>query len=285
MNEIKYKYLNDDTIYKEKQSYSKRFLYHTILGRLLLKLIIRTSISNIVGFYLNSKYSRPIIKKYINKNSIKMDLYEDKKYQSFNDFFIRKRKEIKKTNQKKDFISTANSRITSYKITNDLKLYIKNSTYSLQELVKDDKLCQEYKDGIVLVYRLSPSDYHHYIYCDNGKVLFHKKIKGVLHTVNPIAFDKYKVFSENTREVMLLKTENFGEIIQIEVGALLVGKIENEKNKIFKRYDEKGHFEFGGSTIIQLLKKNAIKLNSEILNNSINDIETYIEIGDVIGNK
>ena len=110
-----------------------------------------------------------------------------------------------------------------------------------------------------------------------------KKINGKLHTVNPIVYDKYQVFTENKREVSFLKTTNLDEIIQIEVGALCVGRIKNRDIDEYKRYDEKGYFEFGGSTIIQLFKKNIIDIDKKILNNTKENIETQVSIGDVIG--
>ena len=76
-----------------------------------------------------------------------------------------------------------------------------------------------------IIYRLSPSDYHRYIFCDNGTQKHIRKINGKLHTVNPIVYDKYKVFTENYREITELDTENFGKILQVEVGALCVGKL------------------------------------------------------------
>ena len=82
-----------------------------------------------------------------------------------------------------------------------------------------------------------------------------------------------------------MNTNNFGKVIQIEIGAMLVGKIVNNYNKEFKKLEEKGFFDYGGSTIVQLFKKNVIKIDEEIIENSKNDIETRVEIGMKIGEK
>ena len=281
---MKYKYLKKDELYDIEISSSQKFLYNTIPGRIILKLIYNRFISNIVGFFLNLRISKPLIKKYITKYDIDMNLYKEKNYTSFNDFFKRELKEINKTNNKNDFISICDSKISIYKIEKDLILNIKNSKYTLEELVKD-KINKDYENGYCLIYRLEPKDYHHYIFNDEGKILSKKRINGKLHTVNPIVYEKYQVFTENKREVTILKTENFSEIIQIEVGALCVGKIKNRDVKEFKRYDEKGYFEFGGSTIIQLIKNNQIEIDKELIENTKNDIETQVTIGTVIGGK
>ena len=268
----------------EKSNKALLFLYHTILGRIILKLLYNKPISNLAAFFLNLRISKPMINHYIKKYQIDMNLYKKKTYKSFNDFFKRELKDIKKTKSKDDFISLCDSKVMVYKITDDLKLKIKNTTYNLKELIKES-LNNEYKNGICIIYRLEPKDYHHYIFNDEGEVLSNKKIDGKLHTVNPIVYDSYQVFTENKREVTVLKTKNFDEIIQIEVGALCVGRINNYSVKEFKRYDEKGFFEFGGSTIIQLLKENKVEIDQEILNNSMEEIETQVFIGDRIGNK
>jgi len=223
-----------------------------------------------------------MIKKYINKYHIDMNLYKEKKYKSFNEFFKRELKEINKTKDKDDFISICDSKISVYKIEKDLIINVKNSKYTLEELIKD-KIDKDYEGGYCLIYRLEPKDYHHYIFNDDGKILSNKKINGKLHTVNPIVYDKYQVFTENKREVSVLKTKHLNEVIQIEVGALCVGRINNLDLQEFKRYDEKGYFEFGGSTIIQLIKKDIITVDKEIINNTKNNIETQVNIGDVIG--
>lgn len=117
----------------------------------------------------------------------------------------------------------------------------------------------------------------------NGKIIFSKKIDGSLHTVRPIAFKNHKVFIENQREITLLETENFQRIIQIEVGALFVGRIKNKDIKNFKRGQEKGYFEFGGSTVILILKEN-VNIFDEILKNTKNNKETIVKCAEKIGN-
>ena len=66
---------------------------------------------------------------------------------------------------------------------------------------------------------------------------------------------------------------------------MLVGKIVNYKKRNFKRLEEKGYFDFGGSTIVQLFEKEKIKIDNDILIKSNEDIETKVEIGMKIGEK
>ena len=100
--------------------------------------------------------------------------------------------------------------------------------------------------------------------------------------MQPIAFKRYKVFHENSREITFLKCDNLGDVCYIEVGALMIGKIVNKNINEFKKGEEKGYFEFGGSTVIMLIDKN-IEINKKIIENSENDIETIVKMGQCIG--
>ena len=93
----------------------------------------------------------------------------------------------------------------------------------------------------------------------------------------------FNFYNKNAREWTLLNTSNFGKVVHCEIGALCIGKIKNHhETHIFKKGEEKGYFEFGGSTIIQLIKKDKVKINKQIVENSKNDVETYVAIGDVL---
>ena len=268
--------LRSGSYVKEKNNKSLKFLYNTILGRLLLRIVITKFVSNLYSRYMNSKFSKHKIKRFIKKNNINMNEYEKKDYNSFNDFFIRNIK-VNLRKIEGGIISPCDAKLTIYKVNKDLKLKIKNSIYTVEELIKEK---QNYK--YALVFRLDVCDYHHYIYMDDGNVISNKVIDGVFHTVQPIALKKYKVFMENSREVTFLKCKNLGNICYIEVGALMVGKICNEKKEIFKKGEEKGHFEFGGSTIIVLINSD-VKFNKKIIENSKKEIETIVKMGQNIG--
>ena len=261
------------------------FLYHNFLGRVLLKILYLPFISKIVGKYMNSKLSIKRIDKTIKKYNIDMNLFEKKEYISFNDFFTRKKKNIDIDNNKNHFISPADSKLLVIKLNKDASFDIKNSIYNLRNIIDKD-LTEEYRDGYALIFRLEVNDYHHYHFIDDGYLDEYKFIKGILHTVQPIAYEKYPVFHRNSREYTILHTENFGDIIEVDVGALLVGRITNNKNiKKYKKGDEKGYFEFGGSTIILFVKENMIEIDNDILINSTLGKETIVSCGERIGIK
>ena len=124
-----------------------------------------------------------------------------------------------------------------------------------------------------------------YAYAESGVKSRNRFIEGGLHTVRPVALEERPVFTENCREYCLIKTEKFGTLVQMEVGAMLVGKISNDnmgKGPV-KRGEEKGHFEYGGSTIIVLLRRGAAEIREDILQASKEGIETPVKLGEAIG--
>jgi phosphatidylserine decarboxylase len=72
--------------------------------------------------------------------------------------------------------------------------------------------------------------------------------------------------------------------VQTEVGALLIGKIKNNKKSTFRKNEEKGYFEFGGSTIVVLINKD-IEFDEDIAKMNEQGIEIQVRAGERIGIK
>ena len=255
----------------------------------MLSVLTRPVLSKSVGKFMDSKLSIRRIKSFVEKNNIELSEYEDVEYKSFNEFFTRKIKPgMRKIDmQPAHFISPCDSKLSAYKIDNDSLFCIKDSMYSLCDLLggNDDRYHQ-YSEGYCMIFRLAVDDYHRYCYIDNGVKDENIFIKGELHTVQPIALNKYNIYKRNSREYTVLSTENFGDVIQIEVGAMMVGRIVNQHGACsFLKGEEKGMFEFGGSTIVLLVKKDIITIESYIMANSAKGVETAVKYGQKIGDK
>ena len=113
-------------------------------------------------------------------------------------------------------------------------------------------------------------------------------IPGNYYSVNPIALERIpKLYCQNKREWSVFKSDNFGDILHIEVGATCVGTIIQTytTNKRVNKGDEKGYFKFGGSTTILLLKKDLVKIDEDIINQTKLGYETMVLMGESIGKK
>lgn len=267
-------------------SLALHFLYRTHCGRLLLKLLVRPSVSRAAGRFLSGRCSKPLIRPFIRKNRIATDdvLVPPGGFASFNDFFTRKRRISFPDDLHDRLISPCDGRLSRIPLRGETFLEVKNSVYTLTDLLCDAELAKSFEGGEALVFRLMPVDYHRYSYPADGTVTASKTIRGVLHTVRPIALRTVPVFFQNFREYQVIETEKFGRMVQMEVGALFVGRISNhsrpEENMTVAAGEEKGYFEFGGSTIILLREKNAPELNEKIRTATENGAELYVRVGE-----
>ena len=74
----------------KKESPGLKFLYNTIPGRFILKLMVSRGVSQICGRFLDSPASKCLIGRFVRKNNINMDEYEEQDYSCFNEFFYRR---------------------------------------------------------------------------------------------------------------------------------------------------------------------------------------------------
>ncbi len=195
-----------------KESLSLRFLYHTVPGRCVLRVLISPGISKVAGSFLNSRFSKNFIPGFMKKNHITLEGIDvpEGGFACFNDFFYRKRKQVVFDEEPKHFCSPCDSLLTCIEMREGTVLDVKNSEYSVKDLLQDDALAEEFKEGYALVFRLTPSHYHRYSYQADGVRKLRRRIDGRLHCVRPIALHQYPVFAQNSREYEVIDTVEFG---------------------------------------------------------------------------
>ena len=271
------------------QDHLLEVIYGHALTRMLLLPFLSPAVSDICGKFLSTRLSRRIIPSFVKKNHIDLGIYEKQEFDSYNAFFTRKIKaEQRPINEQKNIlISPSDGKVTAYPITQKGRFWIKHTQYTAAQLLKDERLAERYMGGWIYVIRLTVDDYHRYCYVADGRKSRQRKIRGVLHTVNPVANDYYPIYKMNSREYCLLKTKEFGTILLMEVGALMVGKINNheEDSAQVKRGEEKGMFEFGGSTIVVMTEPGMTEPDKDIIQNTKAQAETLIKMGEPIGCK
>jgi len=270
------------------------WLYSSPQGMKLLELLLKKKIpSQLCGYYCDWVHSKRKINKFVEDFKIDMSCYEmpEKGFNNFNEFFYRKLKKgtTDIANDNDSFISPCDGKILAYEAIDIHKLIqIKGITYSLAELIGQDALASSYAGGSCLVFRLCPSDYHRFHFVDHGTCGPTTKIKGFYYSVNPTSINRIKkIFCSNKREWSILYSENLGEVLYVEVGATFVGSIIQtyNTNQKVKKGDEKGYFKFGGSTVILFLKKDVIRIDKDILEQTAKGVECSVRMGERIGSK
>ena len=265
------------------------FLYRTVAGRAVLKVLAAPKVSVAAGRFLSTSLSKPLIDYYIKKHDIDMSDIDIPQggFASFNDFFTRKKKNFNVDNSNGRMISPSDGFLTCIPIREEVVFDIKHTKFFLKDLLKNNDLAAKFKDGVALVYRLTPANYHRYCYVADGRIVSRRRINGELHCVRPVATSTIPVFVQNSREYQVIDTEMFGTIVQMEIGALMVGKISNNPkyidNSVVWAGDEKGYFEFGGSTIVILLQKDTVEFSDSIKKKIASKEEFAVKIGECIG--
>lgn len=290
-----------------------RFLYRTVPGRLLLRLLTHPLVSQMVGRLLSSRASARLATYYIRRYGIDLSGIEvpEGGFPSFNAFFTRKRKEDGSDVGRADvgrgiadvgnaaagvepgrsayLLSPCEGFLSVLDIREHTVLDVKHTEFSVKDLLRDGKLAARFTDGLALVFRLTPANYHRYCYAADGRVVRWRRISGRLHCVRPVALRTYPVFVQNSREYQVLRTESFGVMVQMEVGALLVGKITNYPRTKFspatRAGEEKGYFEFGGSTIILLLEKGRARVPDELIARKNENGEIPVRMGEHVAER
>lgn len=285
------KYADRQGNYWEEASFQDKFLeklYGCAAGRILVNILIQSPISKLGGLFLDTSVSRLLIPGFVSRHQLCSEQWEKQCFSSYNDFFTRKLKEGERPIPKSEYllISPCDGKLSVYPISEKGRFKIKHTGYTLVHLLRNQKLAKRFQNGSIFIFRLTVDDYHRYCYVADGVKSSNYRIPGVLHTVNPVANDQEPIYKENTREYCLLHTTQFGTVLMMEVGALMVGKIHNYHGagKV-KRGQEKGRFEFGGSTIILLTEPGKVQIDRDLLKNSRHGYETVVKSGEAIGRK
>lgn len=267
------------------------WVYGNRLGRLLENaLLSRKWLSRAMGAWYSSPYSARQIDGFVEQYGIDRGEFEPGPFADFNSFFVRRFAPGRRT-----FVegarmpAPAEARYFAWsESSEELRLPVKGAWLSPIELLGDTHEAayrQRIQGGPVLLARLCPVDYHRFHFPDRGDWLSLHRVDGRLHSVNPLALKAFpRTFLENERQVSWLKTERFGLLAYIEVGALGVGQIRQSHSpgSPFERGDEKGYFLFGGSTVIVIGEKGAWTPSADLLTHTEGGHETLVRLGEEV---
>ncbi|CCH41646.1 Phosphatidylserine decarboxylase proenzyme 2 [Wickerhamomyces ciferrii] len=269
-------------LYKGKGADSRR------IKTLLKNLSVRQ------GARFDSPSSVKDIDSFIKFHGLDLSECESKDFKTFNDFFYRKLRQGSRppeSNDEKIVVSPADSRCTAFNnVSSATKVWIKSRSFSIAKLLGEEfkNDLESFEDCSIAVFRLAPQDYHRFHSPVNGVIGEPVYIQGEYYTVNPMAIrSDLDVFGENVRVIVPIETEQFGKVIVIAVGAMMVGStvLTVGKGDDINRADELGYFKFGGSTILTLFTKGSMEFDSDLVGNSNDCIETLVRVGMSVGHK
>lgn len=247
--------------------------------------------SQLYGWWQRTHWSAsqivPFIKKYgINANEF-LDPVDS--FGCFNDFFIRALKPEARpiAGDKEVAVIPADGR---YRFISNIAeagdIIIKGESFSIAQLLDDPALAERYANGSMVLARLCPSDYHRFHFPTLALPMTTRLINGYLYSVNPLSVKKsLKRFCENRRMVTELRTEHFGTIQYVEVGATSVGSIVQTvaPHTIQPKGGEKGYFAFGGSALVLLFEPGRLTFSEDLENLGREGLEIKCLMGQPLG--
>lgn len=246
------------------------------------------------------KYSCPSsassIEPFIRFHNLDMSevLEATRSFKTFNEFFYRKLKPGSRPAENPDepgtAVSAADCRLTAFSsVDMATRLWIKGRQFSIERLL-GDAYPEDYKlftdNATVLIFRLAPQDYHRVHSPVDGIMGEPKHIGGQYYTVNPMAVrSSLDVFGENVRTVFPIESMEFGRVMIIMIGAMMVGScvVTRKPGEQVRRAEELGYFQFGGSTVVALFEQGKMIPDSDIAANSSVKIETLVKVGMSVG--
>jgi phosphatidylserine decarboxylase len=265
--------------------------YANALGRRLTHLLMaRRAVSVLYGRLQRHPVTRRQISGFIKQYGIDLSqvVIPPGGFASFNDFFIRQLKPAARPidPDPRRFIAPADSRLQAFDLRHGSRVRVKGIDISLYGLLGLPSHPTPWDGGTVLVFRLAPCDYHRFGHVADGVQGAVHTVKGRFHSVNPLAMrHKPDVLMTNFRQWCLVQSPLWGTVIQIEVGAMLVGSIVQHlpRGGACSRGREKGYFQFGGSTVVIVVEPDRLRLDEDIQRYSNQGVETLVGYGEDVG--
>ncbi|MBK7173665.1 MAG: phosphatidylserine decarboxylase [Bacteroidales bacterium] len=264
------------------------WLYNNPAGEATLwALAKRKVVSTVYGNRMDHPSSVSKIQPFVDEFDIDMSAAQKQEFNSFNDFFTRKLKNIARpvdTNSTV-IVSPADGKVLAYANISNSDFIIKGYRFDISSFLNNARLAQNYFDGTLVIIRLAPPDYHRFHFPISGSVSPVTRIDGDYYSVNPLALRKMaEIFCLNKREYVIISNPMFGDVVMAEIGATMVGSIvQTYTGDDVKKGEEKGYFEFGGSTVALLFEKNRVNIDKDLLINTSKGYETEIREGERIG--
>ncbi|KAL1405276.1 phosphatidylserine decarboxylase [Vanrija albida] len=214
-------------------------------------------------------------------------------FKTFNEFFYRRLKPgarpVEDPGNERRLVSAADCRLMVFDTVSDAKqIWIKGRDFTVSRLIGPtyQPIVSNYNGGALAIFRLAPQDYHRFHSPVRGRIGKMTDIDGEYYTVNPQAIrTALDVYGENVRKVVPIISEEFGTVMTIWVGAMMVGSIGTsvEEGQMVERGDELGWFAFGGSTLVVVFERGRVIWDEDLQANGKAAIETLVRVGMGLG--
>jgi phosphatidylserine decarboxylase len=211
-----------------------RITDHDGLNFLATNRIPRRYLTRLVGWL--AKIEQPLVRDLsiaVWRQFSDLDLTDARKatFRSLHDCFIRELKPgARPVDPRTDVLTSPCDAVVgaSGRIVDGVMLQVKGSTYALSELVRDDAVVANFRNGTYVTLRLTASMYHRFHAPHDCRVEQVRHIAGDAFNVNPPALQRIDgLFCRNERAVLRLRLDTSGHTIAlVPVAAILVAGLK-----------------------------------------------------------
>ncbi len=292
--EIRYRDRRTDRTITEPLSYGffqRVFRSSFALG--LFHLLLNNSVfCRFYGWLQARPGSRRKISRFVRDYGIDVEEieYPPEQYPNFNAFFTRRLKPGARpfAPEPEALSCPADGKVMVFQhLLEGAGIPVKGAPVPLERLLDSAEEARPYRQGSALVVRLAPYDYHRFHFPDSGTAGLARVVAGRYYIVNPLGLARVPgVFWRNRRAVTGFDSDRFGRIAYLEIGGFAVGSIvETYTPGPVERGQEKGYFQFGGSTLVLLFEPGAVVFDDDLKEDSRRGIEVHVRAGNRIGRR
>ncbi len=224
---------------------------------------------NLLGFFsrllekgCKSSLSKPLVPLYRRLFEINMEeaRLQEKEYNSLSAFFTRELKEGARPFEKdeKVLVSPVDAKLSFHKVSEEAVFVVKGKDYRLSDLFKEEKEYQAYLGGDLLIFYLSPRDYHRIHMPLQAQEKRNYTLGSFSYPVNAWGLRYGRdVLTKNYR--LVSHFEGTVDFTMVSVGALNVNSIvrKEQGNVRYEKMQEYGYFSFGSTVLLFLPKDSA----------------------------
>lgn len=222
--------------------------------------------------------------------AVKLDSYKppynQKKYNSFNDIFLRVPKKPFKVDGKNYpgvLVSPASGKIHQIyakNVTSNFK--VKRDVLNIRQALNNSPHAEQFIGGKIVDVLLWYTDYHYFHAPISGEIIEVGEYAGS-YNYNFQNVDWYKALAKHKRVCYVIKSKEFGLVAMIPVGFWGVGSIVTDA-KIKKGYqitkgEKIGRFGYGGSSILLVFEPDKIEFTIDDIENDWKEVKPGTQIG------
>lgn len=263
------------------------WLYTSPIGRRVRPLLLESQkVHELVDWYADTSLSRRHIDYAVRTYGIELDEVKvpERGFASFNDFFTRQLKPgARPIDADPDvLVSPADGQLFVLpELRRNTELVVKGVAFELRQLLADEADAELFDGGSAGIVRLYARDCHRIYFPCSGVVHPPRRIAGHYYAVTPFPGNDISHFARNQRVVTRFDSDAFGPIAFVDIGGFCISSIVSTATPgtHVEKGDEKSYFRYGGSTLVMLATRDALKYEPPFIAASAQGAETPILIG------